>query len=74
MPDPNVEMIDVDSTNLSRVGYSATSRRLYVEFQRGGGGYHENVPPDVFDSLMGPSSKGSFYYHNIRGVYPYVKE
>lgn len=56
---PAIEMHDVTSSNIGRIGYDADSRRLFVQFcdkatrSRDGNVYaYERVPNAVFEALM----------------------
>ena len=61
--------VSVASSNLRSVGYDEWTGYLEVEF-RGGRVYgHYGVPGSVCDGLMNASSKGSFYYYNLRNRY-----
>lgn len=54
-----IPMIDVDSSNVGRIGYDDDARRLYVQFRnraegsRDGATYaYRDVPNAVFEALM----------------------
>ena len=63
----------VDSSNLASVGYDEENQILEIEFNHGGVYQYSDVPKDEYDSLMNADSLGSYFYHNIRDVYDYVK-
>ena len=63
----------VDSSNLASVGYDPAKQILEIEFNHGGIYQYFDVPLDEYDGLMAADSHGSYFYHNIRDVYDYVK-
>ncbi len=63
----------VSSSNLAAVGYDEKEQVLEIEFNHGGVYQYFNVPKEEYESLMSASSHGSYFYHNIRGCYEYVK-
>lgn len=63
-----VDMIPVQSSNLSHVGYDADTQTLHVQFKNGGRrGTHANVPPELHQAMMSSDSLGGFYARHIRG-------
>lgn len=66
-------MINVDSTNLSAVGYDSENKILTIEFNDGGLYEYYDVPQNIYDELMSASSKGSFFHRFIRDAYRTVK-
>ena len=66
-----MNMIPVDSSNLSSVGYENDT--LYVAFNSGGLYSYSGVPASVYSGLLNASSKGSYFHENIKNVYPYTK-
>lgn len=70
-----MEMREVESSNIAKVGYDATRQVLAVQFKSAGKVYHyENVPPELHDKLMASPSKGTFLRQNVigRSEYPYT--
>ena len=63
----------VDSSNLASIGYDEENEILEIEFNHGGIYQYSDVPKDEYESLMNADSLGSYFYHNIRGEYDYVK-
>jgi KTSC domain len=61
--------IAVWSSNLRSVAYNAWNGTLEVEFRSGSIYQHYDVPRSVYDRLMRASSKGSYYYYNLRNRY-----
>lgn len=64
-------LIDTDrSTCFSGVGYDSYLDDLYVKFRESGKIYvYENVPQDVYDSLVNADSMGGYYNKEIKGYY-----
>ena len=63
----------VDSSNLASVGYDEENEILEMEFNHGSIYQYNDVPKEEYDSLMNADSLGSYFYHNIRDDYEYVK-
>jgi hypothetical protein len=63
------QRIYVSSSNLRSVGYDSWNGTLDVEFHSGSVYRHYAVPNSVYDGLMGASSKGTYYYRNLRNRY-----
>lgn len=69
-----MERIPVESTNLASVGYDPESSTLEIEFRNGGIYQYFGVPQHIYEELINASSKGQYFYHNIRNAaYPYNK-
>ena len=66
-----VEMVPVESSNISRVGYDSSASELYVEFKSGGRYVYEKVPETVFQAMLGAPSAGRFLHQQIKSRYPY---
>ena len=65
-----VNMIPVDSSNLSSVGYDDYNHNLYIQFRQGEYVYY-NVPRNVFQELMAAPSKGKYHAAHIKYSYRY---
>lgn len=63
----------VDSSNLLYVEYVEDIEYLFVSFKSGTTYSYTDVPKEVVDNLMSASSKGSYFYYNIRTSYDYQK-
>ena len=63
----------VQSSNLVSVGYDASSQTMEIEFRDGRVYQYFDVPGSVFDELVVAASAGSYFHHNIRGVYRYAR-
>lgn len=59
----SVDLLDVGSSNVARVGYDDDTRRLYVQFRRSGERdgptyRYDRVPNDVFEALIQADEDG----------------
>jgi hypothetical protein len=70
-----MEMIPVNSSTISAIGYDTFSASLVVVFLKGGSPYtYHSVPEDVFEAFKEAPSKGKFLDQVIKkGGYPYTK-
>ena len=68
-----MERQSVNSSNLSSVGYDASTETLEIEFKNGTIYTYSNVPQFEYDRLMEAGSHGSYFSANIRNRYPYEK-
>ena len=67
-------MVSVESSNLAAVGYDGDVQILEVRFVKGGAYQYFGVPAYIYDGLLSASSKGSYFYQNIkRAGYPYQR-
>lgn len=62
MPEPYVEMYEVNSSNINSIGYDAANHILYVEYGEGGIYQYLNVPQDYWNALTQADSKGSWVH------------
>ena len=53
-------MIPVTSSNLSAVGYNASTYSLYIKFHDGSTYEYSGVPENIYSGLMSAGSKGSY--------------
>jgi KTSC domain len=60
-----MEMIQVDSSNLSSVGYDSNNAVLKIEFINGRAYEYYDVPQYVYDELLAAESKGKYAAANI---------
>lgn len=78
-PIPNLDPADiplfaVESSALSRVGYSSANRVLVAEFKDSGAIYaYYDVPQSVYNSLISAESIGNYFYYNVRTSYDYER-
>jgi KTSC domain len=61
----------VQSILIEAVAYDETARLLRAKFRKGGRiVVYENVPPEIYDSLMFADSVGTYLHDHIEGIYP----
>jgi len=61
----------LQSVALEAVAYDAKAHRLKAKFRAGGKVVvYENVPPEVYDSLIFADSISGFFRNHIEGAYP----
>jgi len=63
----------VASSNIASVGYDAERNILEIEFHHGGVYQYFDVPAEVYTELMNAGSISSFFYHNVKEKYDFVK-
>lgn len=64
----------VESTTLSSAAYDASRQLLWLEFLNRTVYCYFDVPPKVYQELIGAPSKGRYFNLNIRGHFAYRKE
>jgi len=64
-------MTPVESSQIARIGYDATTNTLAIEFARGGLYHYDNVTPELYAKMQAAESKGSFFFKEIK---PFTKE
>jgi len=62
----------VESTTLRALAYDGDREVLQLEFCTRAIYHYYGVPPAVYESLLGASSKGSYFNRVIRGRFPYA--
>jgi hypothetical protein len=65
-----MELINVDSSMISAVGYDEQQRVLEVVFKPTGVYRYRDVPKEVYQQLLGADSKGSYMRDQIIDMYP----
>lgn len=68
-----MEMIEVKSSNVRKIGYDKASSTLRVQFLGGVEYDYSTVPEEVFESLKKSPSVGQFIHANIKGRYGYKR-
>lgn len=63
----NINMISVDSSSISSIGYKR--RTMLVKFLTGRTYQYKKVPRLVFDDFVKSSSKGEYFNNDIRNAY-----
>jgi hypothetical protein len=66
-----MQMIEVDSSMLSAVGYDPATKTLRAVFNSGKTYNYFKVPQEVYDQLMDDDSKGGYMRSLIIDQYPY---
>jgi hypothetical protein len=61
----------LQSASIEAVAYDETARLLRAKFREDGRVVvYENVPQDVYDSLIFSDSIGAYFHDHIEGAYP----
>jgi KTSC domain len=69
-----VVMMDVESSNVKRIGYDADNRELHVEFKSGSRYIYEQVDEIVYASTLAADSVGGFISAKVvKGPYKFRK-
>ncbi len=68
-----MDMIPVNSSNLSAVGYDVSTQTLYIAFRNSGLYAYSNVPESVYRGLMAAPSHGQYHAAFIKNAFPYHK-
>ena len=71
-----VNMQNVESSNIRRIGYDGDKRRLYIQFKSGATYRYLNVSGETYHTLMGSESLGRGFATLVKGnpeEYPYLK-
>jgi len=63
----------VESSNISSIGYDPDSETLEIEFSNGSIYQYYGVPENLYNKIMGASSKGQFLHQYIKNQYPYSR-
>lgn len=64
-----MEMIWVDSSAISAVGYDHETQQMQIKFVQGRTYTFCGVPQHIFDGLLSAGSKGTYYDRHIRDRY-----
>ena len=64
-----MNMISVNSSNLSAVGYDSETGVMHIRFNSGRLYAYYNVPENVYHELMNAASLGSYFNSFIKGCY-----
>lgn len=64
-----MEMITVNSSTISAIGYDEQSATMIIEFKNNSAYEYYDVPQFEFDALMASDSKGSYANKNIYKTY-----
>lgn len=69
----DVDMIQVESSNVDSVGYDEMEQILYVRFLTGATYIYKGVNSYEFEGLLNAPSIGSYLHRNIKNNYPYER-
>ncbi len=69
----NVDMIQVSSSNVDKIGYDEPNQILYVQFLNGSLYMYKGVGIYEFEGLKNAPSVGSYLHRNIKNSYPYER-
>lgn len=61
----------VSSSDLSSVGYDATTQTLEIQFKSGSVYQYYGVPSGIFNGLLSASSHGTYFDRFIKHTYRY---
>ncbi|MDY7580121.1 KTSC domain-containing protein [Herbaspirillum sp. RTI4] len=64
-----MDMIRVNSSAISAVGYDPNTRQMQIKFKQGHTYSFCHVPQSIFDGLLSAGSKGAYYDRHIRDKY-----
>jgi KTSC domain len=64
-----MDRVNVVSSVIEEIGYSASSRTLEILFKSGAIYLYYFVPQAQYDALMAADSKGTYFNKKIKGVY-----
>jgi hypothetical protein len=65
----HMNMIPVQSSSISAIGYDEQSETLSIRFNNGRTYEFNGVPPEEFEALKNAPSIGSYFNDNIKGQY-----
>ena len=70
-----MDMVEVSSSNIARVGYDNPSRTLRIEFHNGTAYEYFDVPDHIYAGFLNPpnGSVGQFFSQNVKGHYRYSR-
>lgn len=69
----NIEMVPVNSSNVSEVGYDEQNMIVYVRYIKGSLYIYKGVPRYNYEGLLYAGSVGSYLHRNFKNVYPYER-
>jgi len=64
-----MEMINVDSTQIMRVGWTE-AEGLRVEFVRGNAVWGYDAPRSAYEGIIGADSPGGYFSQNVKERFP----
>lgn len=69
-----IDLIPVESSNIAGIGHDPARRIIAIEFNSGAIFCYLNVDSGLFERLEAADSKGSFFYHHIKGRFKAEKK
>lgn len=63
----------INSTNISRARWDASSLVMEIEFQNGRVYQYFDVPEAIFNGLCAAGSAGTYFNENIKGAFRYAR-
>jgi hypothetical protein len=69
-----VRMVDVESSNIDKIGHDPEKNELHVHFRGGSQYIYHDVPAADHAAFMAADSKGKHHRTNIIGKYKYTKQ
>jgi hypothetical protein len=66
---PSVKMVPVDAKLFESVGYTISSRRLYVKYRNAAAVYFEGVPGFRYSGLMAAPRKDAYFTTYIKSSF-----
>lgn len=73
MTNYGVEMIDVSSSPVAKIGYDDNNQILYVRFTNNTLYIYKGVSVGEFKGLQNATSIGTYLHRNIKSLYPYER-
>jgi KTSC domain len=68
-----MEMQEVSSSLINKIGYDPFTQILTVEFKRGEKFLYRGVSQEVYDDFMAAESIGKYFLTMIKGVFDWEK-
>lgn len=68
-----MELKEVVSSNIKKVGYDEEKKDLVVEFSSGTQYAYHNVPKEIYDNLFLAESVGKYVSANVKGKFLFEK-
>lgn len=69
----SVEMIQVRSSNIAKIGYDEQNEIVHVQFLNDTEYIYKGVSQYAFDGLLNAPSIGSYLNRNFKNFYPYER-
>lgn len=68
-----VNMVNVKSSNIARIGYNEKAVILAIEMLNSNLYYYLDVPRLIYEQLLTAPAIGSYFSINMKGKYRYVR-